>query len=142
MTIQIRKYGDRTRTQIKFPDKSRTRQSFVQETMVSNILSRYRQTGVINHSNPKKPSYADFIATHDYKQSIDQINEVTNEFYSLSADTRAKYDNDPLTFLEAVENGIFEEVPILQPVENPTDTTLPETEGGTSPAGNVTPETA
>lgn len=123
--MEIRQYGDRTPSQLHCLDDSKTRQSFLQETLITNILSKYRQSGVITHTNPNEPTYADFISTQDYKTSLDQIYSVREEFSSLSADTRAKYQNDPLLFLEAVKNDDFEPVPITIKPEKPVEPELP-----------------
>lgn len=135
--MDIRQYGDRTALKLHCDDPSRTKQSFLEETLITNILSKYRQSGVITHTNPNAPTYADFISTQDYKSSLDKIHDVTEEFKSLSADTRAKYENDPLSFLEAVENDDFEPVPITITPETPAEPELPLT----APAQPETAET-
>jgi phage internal scaffolding protein len=108
MKVEVRKLGYRNSVKLECKDKSRTKQSFVQETLIQNILRKYRQTGVISHSNQNPVQHGDFIGSMDYKSSLDRIAEVEEEFASLDADTRKKYENDPLVFLEAVEDGTFE----------------------------------
>jgi len=52
------------RVSLDFTDqKSRTKQSFIEETDVNTIMGRWRRTGVIEHLAKAEPRYGDFATT-------------------------------------------------------------------------------
>ena len=106
--MEVRKFGDRKRTKLICKDKSLTQQNFAQETIIENIMAKYRQTGVVTHLNTRTPEYGDYLTAVDYKTALDQIHAIEDDFDALDSATRKKYDNDPLKYLEAVEKGEFE----------------------------------
>ena len=115
--MEVRKFGDRKRTKLMCKDKSLTQQNFAQETIIENIMAKYRQTGIVSHTNQRTPEYGDYLTATDFKSALDQIHAIEDDFDALDSATRKKYDNDPLKYLEAVEKGEFEPHSVLEGLE-------------------------
>ena len=126
MPKTIAKYGDRTRKPFHTEGDSMTRQSFVQETIIENILAKYRQTGTIPHQMRGEPQYGNVMNSMDYKEATDQLIEVQDHFDALTSDQRKQYGNDPLQFLEAIENGTFSEPEQPKTEEPPQPEIVPD----------------
>jgi phage internal scaffolding protein len=85
---------------------SRTKQSFVPECDINNIVKSYRVTGQINHmrSNAAQGVYEDLPDPIDFQTSLNIIQEARDSFQSLPAAVRRRFDNDPAEFLAFVTN--------------------------------------
>lgn len=101
---KIRKiYGERVRVSKKFVGLGRTKPEFKSECEIQNILNRYAKTGAVN-VNLASPRYGDFSSVGDYQQALNLMINAESMFSSLPADIRKKFSNDPVEFLEFVNN--------------------------------------
>ena len=111
---------------LKCEDASLTRQEFVQEADINNIMKRYAD-GMPLPSGNRQPIYGDFSEVPDYQKSFDIVSHAQEAFAALPSDLRARFDNDPgklLQFLsddsnrdEAVELGLVSKPAEVKPSE-------------------------
>lgn len=106
---------------------SMTRQEFKDECDINNIMKRYLRTGVINHLNRHEGRYGDFPAA-DFQSALELVHEGRALFDELPAKVRARFDNNPGSFLAFVQDeGNREEATMLGLLEAPTE---PASEAG------------
>lgn len=87
---------------------SRTQQQFKEECDVNNILRNYVNTGVLTHTSDIPPQFGDFShVPADYGEALALIQKSEEEFMTLSAEVREKFDNRPgnlIRFLQDEKN--------------------------------------
>ncbi len=111
-----------------------TKQSFKEECDIHNILSQYRQTGVINHLAVRSPDYADVSDyPQDYQVVAESARSAAAAFADLPEAVRRRYHDDPATFLQALvdpaESSFLVQAGILNPA--------PAAGAGAPPASGV-----
>lgn len=86
--------------------ESMTKQSFVPECDINNILRSYRATGQINHirANAAQGVYEDLPDPIDYQTSLNILMEARDSFDSLPSAVRRRFGNDPREFLAFITN--------------------------------------
>lgn len=96
LTIQ-----DRNRVQIKFPEKSRTHQSFKAECDVNNIMKKYERTGILEHRNTFQGQYGDFTnVPNDFHEAQNAVIAAEEMFMTLPAKVRRRFQNDAGEFID------------------------------------------
>ncbi len=78
---------------------SLTRQSMTAECNINNIMAKFKETGVIEHTNEHKGQYGDFTEVTDYHTALTHVTKAQAMFLSLPAKLRAQFGNDPGEFL-------------------------------------------
>jgi len=73
------------------------------ECNINNIMAKYQRTGTISHINKYEGQYGDFPAV-DYRTALETVKQAEAMFNDLPAKARAKFGNDPATFLEYVQD--------------------------------------
>lgn len=96
-------YGPKKRVQYESERPSMTKQSFVQETNVNFIISKYRKTGMLEHVNNHQGSYGEY-QTIDFQEAMEAVRAAEGMFSTLPADVRKRFRNDPAAFLEFVDD--------------------------------------
>ncbi len=119
------------------PDSSKTKQQFGPECDVNNILKRFEKTGVIDHVAETAPIYADAPNFDDLQMVLNHVEELRDVFLGFPARIRAMFQNDPIEFLEAMQDperqaelqelGIVEKPPAT-PAVPPASSAQPEGE--------------
>lgn len=87
-------------------DASLAQQHFRDECDINNILRQFNVTGLLPELT-LSPRYGDFTGISDFKTALDRVNATYDEFETLPAQIRAKFDNDPenlIMFLDNEEN--------------------------------------
>lgn len=84
---------------------SLTRQEFAAECDINTIMATYEATGVISHVNRATPQYLDVTDVPDLAEAIRIVDEATTAFMTLPATARKEFDNDPVKFVQAVQDG-------------------------------------
>lgn len=79
---------------------SMTRQEFVDDCDISNILSKYASTGMITHANTKLPSYDDVADVVTYQEALNITIKAQEAFMTLPSKIRSQFENDPGLFLD------------------------------------------
>jgi phage internal scaffolding protein len=103
-------------TGLKCEDPSLTQQHMRDECDINVIVERFGVTGRIPVT-PFEPSYGDFSGVGDYHTALNKINATKEQFMTLPAKVRARFDHDPyelVNFLmdesnrsEAIELGLI-----------------------------------
>lgn len=125
MTKQVkirRPYDARERSSITFPEKTMAKQAFKDECDINTIMSKYQNTGLLEHVQSIQGSYGDFTSVQDYQLSLNQVIAAQDAFDQLPARIRERFLNDPahlMSFLSDPENR--EEAIKLGLVENPPE---------------------
>jgi phage internal scaffolding protein len=136
-------YIPRERVYAPHSDELITKQSMKAECDIHNILSQYKQTGIIKHIQQYQPRYEDLPDAIDFQQSMNTIIQAEEAFSTLPATVRDRFGNDPQTFLEALSDASQTEelrrLGILKPapVPRPADPQAPA-----SPTGSDSPSAA
>ncbi len=83
--------------------KSLTKQSFKDECDINKILKKFEKTGAITHYTKNAPQYGDTTSPmlHD---AMNIIANAESMFEELPAQLRKKFNNDPGTFLDFVQD--------------------------------------
>ena len=81
---------------------SMTKQSFVEECDIKNILADYNSTGQIRHLNPKAAElqYAELPPAQDFQEALNTVLNGQAAFAALPSSLRNRFGNDPANFLE------------------------------------------
>ena len=83
--------------------KTRTQQQFAKDVDINTIVSRFEKTGIIKHLNPARPNYG-FAPAITLHQAYEQIRYAKETFLSLPSEVRDEFDNDPVKFVEFIED--------------------------------------
>jgi len=81
-----------------------TKQSFKDECDINNILKKYESTGVLPSLILENPQYGDYSDVPAYQTALDTVMKAEEQFMSLSAKLRDRFDNDPAKFLAFVDD--------------------------------------
>jgi len=84
------------------PDPSMTKQSFIAECDINNIVKEFTPQAMaeLTVMNLQNGRYLDLPDGIDYQMSLEILRKVDEDFASLPAKIRARFDNDPAQFLE------------------------------------------
>lgn len=102
---------------------SLTHQSFAKEADINNIMARYKTTGVLvdpfNVDAGRQPHFGDFSDIPNYHQLVERIQQAQDDFMTLPAAVRKKFNNnveeclafiaDPKNVEEAVDLKLLPE---------------------------------
>lgn len=98
---------------------SLTQQQFAAECDINNIMKDYLETGTINHKNPKPGVYADLSQIKDLRSSIEDIQKAEDAFMALPAKVRARFENDPVKFVEFCQDSKNQEEAVALGIADP-----------------------
>jgi len=84
-------------------DASLAQQHFKDECDINNILRQFNLTGLLPEST-LSPRYGDFTGIGDYHTALNQVIAAEDEFMSLPAQIRARFENDPAQLIEFLNN--------------------------------------
>lgn len=102
------------------PDMAK--QSFKDESDINVILRRYADAGISPHRNNFDAFFADVSAVPDYHNAFHVVEQASEIFYSLPADLRARFDNDPSKYLNfAMDSANHDEMIKLGMIEKPAE---------------------
>lgn len=96
----IRSYSSpKLSVSMSFPETGRTRQEFVEESDINNIMARYLKTGTIDWVNKYDAQHLDCSGL-DFQSAQDQIVQAKTMFAELPAQLRDTFQNDPVLFVD------------------------------------------
>ncbi|AXL14710.1 internal scaffolding protein [Microviridae sp.] len=102
---EIRKpYQPRLRVLARIGGPSLTKQSFAGETNINSIMARFEKTGLLDHVSQYQGSYMDLIDAPGFHDAANSIIAANEAFESLPSSIRRRFNNDPSSFLEFVQN--------------------------------------
>lgn len=79
------------------------KQSFRDECDINNIMSQYVATGLLEHVNERAALYDDFSG-FDFARSMNVVAKANEMFADLPAEVRKRFNNDPVAFVEFVQD--------------------------------------
>jgi len=121
--------------------KSRTKQSFKDQTDINKIVARFERTGLIDHVNKNAGIYADVSNLRDYPSALRLINKGKALMEALPASLRQRFENNPanlISFLDDPKNN--DEAVKLGLRPKPPKDAVPK-EPAPSPVPSVAPKT-
>ena len=92
--------SERRRVQCVNTKPSLTEQAHKDKSCINKIIAKYRKTGLINHVSAKQGSYGDFLGVSSYQEALDRVAIAQDDFSTLPANIRKRFDNDPGKFLD------------------------------------------
>lgn len=136
---------------------SRTKQSFLAECDINNILKQFKATGIVTHINAQRAQgrYEDLPASTDFQEALNTVMAAEAAFASLPSLVRERFGNDPERFLafvgdpknadELVKLGLTKPVPakpgpvevVIAPGSPARSEPGAGATGGNPPAGGV-----
>lgn len=116
---------------VKFEDASLTRQEFLRDADINNIMAKYASGVVPVSAGSRPPLFGDFANVPDYQTSLQIVLDAQERFAQLPSQVRSRFDNDPAKLLEflAVEDNRAEAIKlglIDAPAEKPPAVSVPE----------------
>lgn len=84
-------------------DATLAQQHFKDECDINNILRQFNVTGLLPEA-PLSPRYGDFTGIGDYHTALNQVIAAEDEFMSLPAQLRARFENDPAQLINFLDN--------------------------------------
>lgn len=96
-------YSPKERVPISFAKTGRTKQQDADKTNINLIMKKFLKTGVIDFTNKHEASYG-FATSDSFQESLQIIQTATEMFDDLPSQLRTKFNHDPATFLDYVQN--------------------------------------
>lgn len=125
-------------------DESLTEQEFLEESDINYIAEKFMKTGMapqVLHM----PTYGDFEGVFDYQSAMNIIAQATQEFMSLPAKIRTRFDNDPQKLIEFIEDpnnrdeaialGMIKKPDTMDTQSNQTETNDGKSRNSSTPQG-------
>lgn len=95
----------RTRRKVSITfGESMTEQHHKDRCSMSNILNKYRKTGLVTHNAATVGHYADYPTELEFHLMQNRIAAAKSMFESIPSHIRALFDNDPGTFLSYAQD--------------------------------------
>lgn len=86
-------------TSLHCQDESLAVQSERDECDINTIVFRFGLTGTMPQG-VRAPMYGDFTGVRDYREALEAISAADEAFYSLPADVRSRFANNPALFVD------------------------------------------
>lgn len=120
--VHIRTIFNSMKVEKMFEGASRTKSEFAEEANINNIVRRANISGVLPQGQ-RQALFGDFSEVQTYEEAQTQISEANESFLHLSAEVRAKFNNNVADLLDFIDDPANKEEAItlglLQP-ETPT----------------------
>jgi len=102
--IQVRDRNSRMDVSDSPIGETRTQQQFKDEANINTIVKRYIKTGQLGNPNAsRQPSFGDFSSV-DYMDMRNAIADIDQDFASLPAKVRRRFNEDPYQLVRWLEN--------------------------------------
>ena len=116
-------------------DLSLAQQHQKDDADINTIVKRFGLTGELPQFD-KQPRYGDFTDVTDYHSAMNAVAQANQEFMTLPAEMRARFNNDPAALIEflADDNNRAEaaKLGIISPISEASAPESTPTEGGGS----------
>lgn len=78
-----------------------TKQEFIAECDINNIIKQYSETGMLNHVNARAQAgaYTDLPDAYDFQESLETVMAAETAFMTLPSKLRERFNNEPAEFL-------------------------------------------
>lgn len=81
------------------PGESMTIQAMAEDADLNVLMKRFGVTGKMPE-NVLIPEYGDYSEISDYRSAWEAVTRANEQFMTIPADVRAKFDNDPQKYLD------------------------------------------
>jgi len=109
-----------------FTPPARTKQQFLEQCDINNIVKQYSKTGQFTHlsANLAKGTYSDLPDPIEFQDSMNLVIQAEGAFATLPAKVRNRFGNDPAEFLAFMGDpaNVEEIVKMGLAVERPPET--------------------
>jgi phage internal scaffolding protein len=85
-------------------DPGLTEQHHKNECDINNIMSKFSPDVLTAHALNYAGNYGDYSDMPDYHTALNMIRQIDNMFLDVPAEIRAKFNNDPASFIDFVNN--------------------------------------
>lgn len=96
------------KVQLVCSDVSRTKQAFKQECDINHIMKKFKNVQGVDFLTQFNGyvggQFGDFSNVTDYRSAIEQVRQAQGVFMALPSQVRRRFDNDPASFLDFVQN--------------------------------------
>jgi len=109
---------------LKCEDDSLAIQSAEEESNINTIVRRFGLTGELPN-DVKVPQSGDFSNLPDFHTAMNLVRKTQEEFLRIPADLRARFNNDPQSFMAFIEDesnreearrlGLLKVIPVVEP---------------------------
>jgi len=124
--IEIRPNGTK-RVHTVNTDPSKTDQQWKKSCDVNEIVTKYKRTGQLSHVRAQQPTYADVSEIPDLLTSLTQVKQAESAFLTVPAELRKKLNNDPVAFIDFLNDPTNDDEAIKYGLKNkPVITPAPE----------------
>ncbi len=123
--IQRSAYVPHERVWLVTRGESRTQQHMAAECDINNIVQRYMETGILDHTSRKKPSYGDVASGMDFQEAMQTVTAAREMFGALPSSIRREFDNDPAKFLDFANDPANAEALVEMGLSEPVQSDLP-----------------
>lgn len=85
---------------------SMTKQEFVRECDINNVLKQFSATGMLRHVSARahEGTFVDLPDPEDFQESLHQVEQARQAFASLPSKLRAEFAEEPMRFLQFVSD--------------------------------------
>lgn len=81
-----------------------TKQEFRKEADINEIIRRIERSGLVSHVNQREPFFGDVTPFQGLHDALIKVEEARNLFMSYPAEIRNRFSNDPVQFVEFLED--------------------------------------
>lgn len=102
------------------PKDNRTKQEFVAQSNINNIINKYAKNGINPFVLTKDSKFGDFTKVPSHQEALELVIRAEDHFMQLPAELRSRFNNDPgelLDFLgdkanrkEAISLGLVQDL--------------------------------
>lgn len=85
-------------------DKGVTKQSDAKDCDINLLFKRFERSGQLPDMILREPRYGDFSAVPDYQEACNIVKLASEQFNNLDVAIRNRFANDPVKFLEFVND--------------------------------------
>lgn len=119
--------------------ESLTVQSMAEDANINVLMDRYGITGKMPE-NPRIPVFGDFTEVGDYQSALQAVISASDGFMELTANVRARFENNPQKLLEFMSNDANREEAVrLGLVRAPPAALAPPAAAAGAPPGGGAP---
>lgn len=119
-------------------EKPLTEQAHIEDCDMHRIMGQFEKTGLVSHLAKYKGQYGNMVDAPTFQQAMDAVATAKQMFDTVPGKIRAKFGNDPATFLAFVQdNNNYDEikemgldVSHLTPPQAPIKTAAADPSGG------------
>ncbi len=103
-----------------------TKLSMQDECNVNNIIKKLDKSGILEHVNLMKAEYLDVSRPMDLQTAMQVVMDASEQFVGLPSSIRAAFENDPVKFLNFIEDPANEAEAVAMGLFDPEKAPEPE----------------